>query len=332
MQKGRLIDMKKRITFALVFLFALPLAACDGNHKDRALTGVNHITDSTNGSKNSLAGTWYCIVTGVHDVTEYYWTFDEDGRFAYYASGLEPPQDGADISGSRTEHFMQGRFRENGKNIECYDIQADSCFEFSDNWKYFPGRNPAYMTGILLTTPLQQPENVDDFSLEFEFKDSLILHLASNNSQAFEQYDMDFENTEIIINFMEQIEPFSWYDDYEKGEAAVTLYVSEKYKKELFRKRRKDGFFGNGYDWDALAQAFIQEVVPDLQPKIEFDSEHGMFCVYSSDSNALKQFIIEFKKACENDKLINDIFSRAIPPEPVTFEDMKKIFDEIMKL
>lgn len=36
-----------------------------------------------------------------------------------------------------------------------------------------------------------------------------------------------------------------------------------------------------------------------------------MFCAYSSDSEALKEFIVSFKEACENEKLILDLFSRA---------------------
>jgi hypothetical protein len=36
-----------------------------------------------------------------------------------------------------------------------------------------------------------------------------------------------------------------------------------------------------------------------------------MFCAYSSNSEALKQFILGFKEACENESLIQDLFSRA---------------------
>ena len=36
-----------------------------------------------------------------------------------------------------------------------------------------------------------------------------------------------------------------------------------------------------------------------------------MFCAYSENKNALKDFILRFKDACENEKLILDLFSRA---------------------
>ncbi len=36
-----------------------------------------------------------------------------------------------------------------------------------------------------------------------------------------------------------------------------------------------------------------------------------MFCAYSSDIEALKEFALLFKEACEDDKLIRDLFLRA---------------------
>ncbi len=35
-----------------------------------------------------------------------------------------------------------------------------------------------------------------------------------------------------------------------------------------------------------------------------------MFCAYSEDKEALKEFILQFKKVCENEVLIMDLFSR----------------------
>jgi hypothetical protein len=44
---------------------------------------------------------------------------------------------------------------------------------------------------------------------------------------------------------------------------------------------------------------------------VDFDPEAGMFCVYSKDKDALLDFILHFKKACEDKTLILDLFSRA---------------------
>ena len=45
--------------------------------------------------------------------------------------------------------------------------------------------------------------------------------------------------------------------------------------------------------------------------KIGFDPEGSMFCAYSKDEEALADFILRFKKACEDKSLISDLFSRA---------------------
>ena len=131
------------------------------------------------------------------------------------------------------------------------------------------------------------------------------------------------------MDFIEQIEPFSWID-FNDGQVSVTLYTSLKYKQKLFKTRKKEGFVGSGYDWESLAQVFIQEKMPELQEAIRFDPEHLMFCAYSSDVDALKRFIILFKEACENDKLIADLFSRTAPQKPITKTDMQRVMEMLM--
>lgn len=80
---------------------------------------------------------------------------------------------------------------------------------------------------------------------------------------------------------------------------------------EVFDTRANEGFEGSGYDWESLALVFLTEMCPYLQDKIDFDPEAGMFCAYSKDKDALADFILQFKKACEDRSLILDLFSRA---------------------
>jgi hypothetical protein len=51
--------------------------------------------------------------------------------------------------------------------------------------------------------------------------------------------------------------------------------------------------------------------MPELEGTVDFDPEASMFVAYSKDREALKKFILAFKEACENDTLIQDLFSRA---------------------
>ena len=108
-------------------------------------------------------------------------------------------------------------------------------------------------------------------------------------------------------NFEEQIKPFFWVEH--ESTVSVCLNVGE-YKTEIFQSREEEGFEGNGYDWESLARVFIEEQAPNFVESVDFDSEGSMFCAYSEDKEALKEFILQFKKVCENEVLIMDLFSR----------------------
>ena len=87
-------------------------------------------------------------------------------------------------------------------------------------------------------------------------------------------------------NFEVQIKPFFWVEH--ENSVSVCLNVGE-YKDEIFQTRENEGFEGNGYDWESLARVFVEEQVPELSDKIDFDSEGSMFCAYSKDKEALKR-------------------------------------------
>lgn len=113
---------------------------------------------------------------------------------------------------------------------------------------------------------------------------------------------------EVTQQFEKEIMPFFLVEDDEI--TSVCLNVGE-YLKDIFDTRANEGFEGNGYDWESLAQVFLSEHRSDLQGKIEFDSESSMFCVYSKDKSVLLDFILNFKKACDDKSFVLDLFSRA---------------------
>lgn len=115
--------------------------------------------------------------------------------------------------------------------------------------------------------------------------------------------------TKINEEFNCEITPFFWVK--QRAGASVCLSAGNGYLQEIFDTRADEGFIGNGYDWSSLAQVFLDEHCSHLQEKITFDPEADMFCAYSKDKYALADFILQFKKACENKPLIADLFSRA---------------------
>ncbi|MBR0485425.1 MAG: hypothetical protein IJJ69_11730 [Oscillospiraceae bacterium] len=116
---------------------------------------------------------------------------------------------------------------------------------------------------------------------------------------------MDFTSEK----FQRKIEPFRFSADEEQ--ASLMLEAGNGYLADLFAVRADDGFVGNGYDWEALAEIFLAEVYEGDDDSFEFDSEADMFVVYSEDAESLADFALAFKDACEDAGLIADLFSRA---------------------
>ncbi|MDD2268202.1 MAG: Imm51 family immunity protein [Eubacteriales bacterium] len=110
------------------------------------------------------------------------------------------------------------------------------------------------------------------------------------------------------MEFFKKIEPFYWVEHEECF--CVCLEVGD-YKAELFNTRSDEGFEGNGYDWESLAIAFLNEKMPEALDIVNFDPEAELFCAYSEDEQMLRKFALEFKSICEDDKELKDIFSKA---------------------
>ena len=197
--------MKNALAIILALILVLVMAAGCGGESTGSAGSIDIVVETPSDEGDTagndaydgpLVGTWSDIESGFHGNAGYYWAFGNDGRFAYLFSGYEPPQGGGDIDSSVRERFMQGKFRENGSTIECYDIKVDDYFAWGDNWRYFPDRDPAILAKTLLATSLIEPEKIDDFSIDFELSDTMVLHLVVDLGDFPDQYDMDFEYIE----------------------------------------------------------------------------------------------------------------------------------------
>ena len=111
------------------------------------------------------------------------------------------------------------------------------------------------------------------------------------------------------LDFEQKISPFFWVEH--EDSASVCLSDVGSYKADIFAIRADEGFEGNGYDWGSLAAVFVQEQHPEWENLVKFDPEGSMFVAYSSDKKVLSAFILAFKQACEDNKLISDLFLRA---------------------
>lgn len=126
--------------------------------------------------------------------------------------------------------------------------------------------------------------------------------------QMEEQYTKDMPVFADIAQFTEEIKPFYWVEG--KSSYSVCLDAGT-YLQDVFALRAEEGFEGNGYDWTSLATVFLEECCPELEDCIAFDPEADTFCVYTTDAQALRQFITEFHAVCENKEKIKALFFQA---------------------
>ena len=110
-----------------------------------------------------------------------------------------------------------------------------------------------------------------------------------------------------------QLEPFKlmvFDEETEDVWATLVLWLSEDYKQNVFDTRQEEGFVGNGYDWNSLANVFLEENIPELMEVLSFDSEEGLFSIGSEDVEAVKKFAIGFKALCDDESEMVDLFTR----------------------
>ena len=170
---------KKAISIALVLAVMLGIPA---------LPAFAAATPPPSGD-NSLVGSWFPDGRGRISI----WSFGADGRFAYYerATTSYNPDPSHFILASKYELYLQGKYRANGDTIECYDVSSDSYFDFGSNVKYFGDSDFRVIAEKLLNTPLQDSEKMDNFSVKYEFLNTMCLRLVIDTKNI--QYDWDFD-------------------------------------------------------------------------------------------------------------------------------------------
>ena len=111
-----------------------------------------------------------------------------------------------------------------------------------------------------------------------------------------------------------QLEPFKlmvFDEGTEDVWATLVLWLNDDYKQNVFDTRQEEGFVGNGYDWNSLANVFLEENIPELMEVLSFDSEAGLFSIGSEEVEAVKKFALGFKVMCDDESEMTDLFSRA---------------------
>ena len=86
----------------------------------------------------------------------------------------------------------------------------------------------------------------------------------------------------------------------------VKVYNTLQGSMQNIRAGHAGGLAGNGYGWNALAQAFWPNAAG-----LGAEPEAGLFCVYSDNRETVRESARAFKAACEDNALIRNLLSRA---------------------
>ena len=134
---------------------------------------------------NALAGSWYWY-SGWG--SNHIWHFSADGGFVrLHATQLD--YRGSDMSyGFKSQSFTKGNYRVNGHLLEFYNCQTSSDLEAGV--KVWSGLSIASIIEVM-NSPLKNPSADRDFSVEFEFADSMRLRLVSTGRKVL-TYDAEF--------------------------------------------------------------------------------------------------------------------------------------------
>ena len=100
--------------------------------------------------------------------------------------------------------------------------------------------------------------------------------------------------------FENRISPFNILDH---GKDNYSLFVFESSFSDLFSRRKVK----SGYDFEKQIQDYVDDVLPHLNNSLTYDSEAGMFCVYSNDIRNLEELAYSFKNSLMGKNKEHDI-------------------------
>ena len=157
----------------------LPDLRTSGRTYGEAATTPPPSTGNDTVSMNALVGTWRVNNSGFY----IYWEFGNDGRFAYFLGSSM-------VSSTRYEFFTKGEFRVIESIIELYNCQQD--YYQGSSHKYFGDSRSSIPAKTLLNTPLQDSTGTNDFSVKFEFFDTMRLRIICDIDNPIDKYDTRF--------------------------------------------------------------------------------------------------------------------------------------------
>lgn len=158
--------------------------------------------------------------------------------------------------------------------------------------------------------PVKKGEVFINSWLDSKFLDCFLKEGIIKKYCGKEQYNMgEYNKVELNLNklkeydklgyneFMGKYQPFHIYNDVD-----MIAIILDQYDYEydwVLEERITDNQYGDGHCYDDLFNDYLQKNYPNLNSKLHYDSENGMFCTYCDDE----------KIADEVAKILSDLYN-----------------------
>lgn len=179
----------------------------------------------------------------------------------------------------------------------------------------------------------------DEMSIFQEYEENEKI-IGAGRTRAIEEYikystekghpvlysDVVYKNEEYELFdkwFEKAIQPFliSNYDEVSKY--SVTLDQDDYWYDWLQEIKTKDNRYGDGHCYEEIFNSYLESKFHQLNQKLNYDSENGMFCVYCEDIKDAEEVAYELSCLYKNESKMIELIKKAKETNPYLYSDIK---------
>lgn len=108
------------------------------------------------------------------------------------------------------------------------------------------------------------------------------------------------------------LEPLTFFE-YDHKPGHYCLLLSDDHMVDLLDVFESCGQYGNGYGWAGVARSAIRSRAPELEDRVSFDPEAGMFVAYGEDPAALQSLGALLHAAWHDRTLLHTLITTGDP-------------------
>jgi hypothetical protein len=108
------------------------------------------------------------------------------------------------------------------------------------------------------------------------------------------------------------LEPLTFFE-YDHKPGHYCLLLSDTHLVALLDVFEACGQYGNGYGWAGVARSAIRSRAPELEDRVSFDPEAGMFVAYGEDAEALRSLGLLLREAWQDRSVLAELIRAGDP-------------------